>query len=452
MRPVANTTHLELRALSYPKQTLDTSRPLLLSVLQKISWLALYLILLRILSAAGIVIALWLCPVQIFANLGLYLAAVNLAALAVFGRYELLIIAAPTRRECADAVHLCIMTGAGGLAITSLVMMAVQHLITVDVLFLFTAALFARAWLRLGLTLATRYGRYDRAVKALLPHAIVQPLILAVLLYHGHNSLLAFIESDIIGQLTAATFVCVSQRRAFWWFVREPIRYRQISKLALVNLNLPTLNLTAAASAFLFAATPLFFLPGVSNVVLAGTLALLFRILDFPTNLTTSSLGPILLKEVADRNRGIVRVPWSIFLLPAIVATVVFAVISLGGHALNRLELAPSWHLALTVLPAVALFQAGIAATAPLIDIATLGGHQKSVLALNIAAFGLAACALLLWRNAPIFAIFIAGSIGFARAVALSAWFVGLKQWPDVAKGLRAKPLNDPLLSYQRAA
>ena len=61
-------------------------------LLHKVARLALNLISIRVLSAAGLVVALWICPVDIFANLGLYLAAVNLAALAVFGRYEFLVV------------------------------------------------------------------------------------------------------------------------------------------------------------------------------------------------------------------------------------------------------------------------------------------------------------------------------------------------------------------------
>jgi hypothetical protein len=175
----------------------------------------------------------------------------------------------------------------------------------------------------------------------------------------------------------------------------------------------------------LFAITPLFFLPGLSNGILAGTLALLFRMLDVPTFLTNSSVSPILMKEVADRKRdGTRRVSPATFLLPATIATLVFGLISLGGLTLNSLHLAPSWHTALAVLPAVALFQAGIAATAPLIDIATLAGRQQGLLTLNVISVGLAASALLFWSNDPIFAIVLAGSIGFARVIFMSAWLV----------------------------
>jgi hypothetical protein len=201
---------------------------------------------------------------------------------------------------------------------------------------------------------------------------------------------------------------------------------RKISTLAAENLGLPTLNLTASASAFLFATAPLFFLPGLSNTILAGTLALLFRVLDAPTHLTSSSLSPILMKEVADRSRkGMLWFSPSTFLLPAAIAIIVFGLISLGGLTINHLALAPSWHMALTILPVVALFQAGIAATAPLIDIATLAGRQKGLFSLNIVCVAVAGSALLFWRSEPIFAILIAGSIGFARVVVMSLWLAG---------------------------
>lgn len=395
-------------------------------LLRNILKLALNLMSIRVLSALGLAVALWICPVQIFANLGLYLAAVNLAALAVFGRYELLVVAADDERKCADAVHLCILTGAFAVAVTFAVAITLQHLFVTYVTLSFAGALFSRAWLRLGLTLATRHGRYEPAVRALLPHAIGQPVILVYLIYKGYNPFLAFVVSDFLGQLIAASCVCWSERTAFRAMLRQPMRSRKIGALASVNLGLPTLNLTAAASAFLFATTPLFFLPAVSNGILAGTLALLFRLLDVPTNLTSASLSPVLMKEISDRNRhGMLRNLHATFLLPAAIAIVVFGLISLGGLTLNSLELAPSWHMALTILPVVALFQAGIAATLPLIDIATLAGRQKGLFALNIVAVALAGSALLLWSSDPIFALLIAGAVGFARVLAMSFWLAG---------------------------
>lgn len=397
-------------------------------LLRKILTLALNLTSIRVLSALGLVVALWICPVQIFGNLGLYLAAVNLAALAVFGRYELLLIAAGDERKCADAVHLCILTGAFAVATTYAVAITVQHLFVTYVTLSFVGALFSRAWLRLGLTLATRYGRYDLAVKALLPHAICQPMILVYLIYKGYDPFLAFVLSDFLGQLIAASCVCLSERQVFSALLRQPMRFRRISELASTNIGLPTLNLTAAASAFLFATAPLILLPAVPNGILAGTLALLFRVLDVPANVASASLSPVLMKEIADRNRhGLLWVSRGMFLLPAAIAIIVFGLISLGGMTLNTLELAPSWHLALTILPVVALFQAGIAATLPLIDVAILAGRQRGLFSLNMVSLALAVSALFLWRGDPIFAILVAGLVGFARVLAMTIWLAGAR-------------------------
>jgi hypothetical protein len=168
-----------------------------------------------------------------------------------------------------------------------------------------------------------------------------------------------------------------------------------------------------------------FFLPGLPNGILIGTLALLFRVLDVPTSLTSASLSPVLMKEVADRNQhGTQWTLHSIFLLPAIIATLVFGLISLGGLTLSSLHLAPTWHMALTILPVVALFQASIAATSPLIDVATLAGRQQGLLTFNIVALGAAGSVFLSWSNDPIFAIMLAGSIGFARVIAISIWLL----------------------------
>jgi hypothetical protein len=174
----------------------------------------------------------------------------------VFGRYEILVVGARNGRQSADSVHLCTLTAAGALAAVLLVAVIVnRHFVTL-IAVCFAVALFARAWLRLGLTFATRYGRYERALKALLPHAIGQPFVLVSLLHHGYHPLIAFVLSDIIGHVIAAAGVCISEWHAFRFFFRQPVRYRRISELALVNFGLPTVNLMAAASAFLFAITP----------------------------------------------------------------------------------------------------------------------------------------------------------------------------------------------------
>ena len=75
---------------------------------------------------------------------------------------------------------------------------------------LFACALFARAWLRLGLAFATRYGRYERAVKVMLPHTIGQPLTLLLLIRDGYDPLFAFVLSDIVGHVIAAICVCLA--------------------------------------------------------------------------------------------------------------------------------------------------------------------------------------------------------------------------------------------------
>ncbi len=398
--------------------------PLLL-LLRRMSSLAFYHLLLRVLSATGFIVALWLCPVRIFTSLGVYLAALSLAGIAVFGRYEILIVGAHNERQSADAVHLCTLTAAGAVAAALLIDVLFNRFFATHITLYFAGALFTRAWLRLGLTFATRHGRYDRALKALLPHAVIQPFILVTLIRRGYDPLIAFVCSDFAGHMIAAAGVCISEWRSFCFSFSQPFRYRHIRAMALANYTLPTVNLTTAASAFLFATSPLFFLPGLSNPILAGTLALLFRMLDVPTALTSASMNPILMKEVADRSRdGTLGMLRTTFLLPAFIATMVFGGISLGGLTLNSLHLAPGWHLALTILPVVALFQASIAATAPLIDAATLAGRQQGLLAVNIVAVAAAGLVFLLCGNNPIFAIMLAGSIGFARVIAISLWLV----------------------------
>jgi len=429
--------HLERatqRLLSFVRPEAGTRH---FALLRKISALVVYHLLLRLLSAAGFFIALWLCPVQTFASLAVYLAAVTLAGLAVFGRYEMLIVGARDERQSAEAMHLCILTAAGIISIALLAGVIYSRAFGSPIALWFAGALFARAWLRLGLTFATRHDRYARALKVLLPHAVIQPFVLVALVRRGHDPLMAFVIADFVGHTIAAAGACISEWRAFWFAFRQRVDYRAVGALARAHYRLPTVNLTATASAFLFATSPLFFLPGLANGVLAGTLALLFRLLDVPTALTSSSMNPILMKEVADRARN--GTQWMLrttFMLPAIIAALVFGTISLGSLTLNSLHVIPAWHLALTLLPVVALFQASIAATSPLIDVATLAGRQQGLMAVNIAAVGSIVAVFLLCGH-PVLAIVLAGFVGLARVIIISLWLVA----PAEGRGFAMSPM-----------
>jgi len=402
----------------------------MLDLLGKISTVALHLLLIRFLSGTGFLFALWLCPVEVFSEVGLYIAALTLGGLVVFGRYELLIIRAHDEQECKDAVQLSVTVSTGLVGVTLLVGLAAYAFFGSPIGIVFAAALFARAWLRLGLTLATRHGRYDVAMKALLPHTVAQPLVLVLLLQSGHDPLTSFILSDLAGHVIAAAGACISERRTVTFSLRQPRERERIAALAWANRSLPTVNLAAAASASLFAVTPLFFLPALEDAVLAGTLALLFRILDVPASMASASVGPILNKAVSDHLRGLASWPLQrIFLLPLFIAGGMFSVISIAAGVLNALKISPTaWEQALTILPVVALFQAGIAAAAPLIDLATLGGRRWGLMALNVTATGIAVATLLAWHGRPVFAIILAGVIGLARVIVMSLWLPRIRR------------------------
>ncbi|KQZ01916.1 hypothetical protein ASD45_14440 [Pseudolabrys sp. Root1462] len=400
---------------------LDDGLSTLTGLLGRISWVAWQLLLLRALSAAGLLTALWLCPVQLFANVGAYLALLSIASICVFGRYEFLILTAADRGARKDAVHLAVCAAACAITIAFTAGCLLWSESTKLALILFPASLFARAWLRLGLTFATQNG-YNRVIKFLIPHAVAQPFTLVFLLQRETDPFIAFAASDLVGQLVAAAGVAWCERRAFADTLQlmEP---RRIARLALANSRLPTLNMAAASSAFLFAIAPILLLPTFANPTLSGTLALLFRILDMPTAMTSSSIGPIIMKEVADhRKHGGNGLRGRTFILPAIIALVVFGSISIGGLTLNVTRLVPAWHFALTVLPVVAFFQASIAATAPLIDIATVAGRQGALLSANLVAMTIAGLILTVWHDDPVLAIALLGLIGAGRASIMSIW------------------------------
>ncbi|MCW5692487.1 MAG: hypothetical protein KIT48_08985 [Pseudolabrys sp.] len=379
-------------------------------------------VFLRVISASGLLIALWFFPVQLFVQVGIYTTLLGLASICVFGRYEFLILRASTNDERIDASHLSILVSTCAIAMAFACGFVLWRDPAKLAIIVFPAALLARAWLRLGLTFATANGRYENAVDALIPHALAQPAILVILLHKGFEPFAAFLISDMVGQFVAAFCVAISERECFA-HVWRPLARERIFKLALSNWSLPTTNLTSASSAFLFAAAPIFLLPTIPNGILAGTLALLFRILDLPTSLTASSVGPIMIKEVTDRRRDKNRfLKGATFLIPTAIAVAVFGSISVGAIVLDRFHLTPQWHLALTILPGVALFQASIAATGPLIDIATAAGKQNALVLLNLLAAAAGGTILIGWCSEPLMAIAAVGIIGATRAITMSAW------------------------------
>ena len=407
---------------------LRSSRTTLFEVLSKISRIASYLLLLRVLSGLGFLIALWLCPVQVFAPVGAYLAGLGVAALGVFGRYEFLILRAPDEDTSENAVQLCLCAAAAVVTCSAVAAGTLWMVMGNAILMLFPAALAARAWLRLGLTLATRDGEYERAIVALFPHSIVQPIVLVSLIAHKIDPFAAFVLSDLAGQTVAALGVHVSQRCGFPAIHFRLSKLPAVWNLALANAKLPTINLSAAMSALLFAMAPLFFLQTIPNSVLAGTMALLFRVLDIPTAITTSSVSPILLREISSRRGTRDWSSKSAFFLPGVVALIVFGGISALALILALSHLTPKWQTAFAILPVVALFQASIAATTPLVDIATLANRQHGLLMLNGTAVAAAGVVLLCCGTEPILAIVLAGLIGVGRVLILSVWLDHVEQ------------------------
>ena len=65
----------------------------------------------------------------------------------------------------------------------------------------------------------------------------------------------------------------------------------------------------------------------------------------------------------------------------------------------------------------------------------TLAGRQRGLLTLNLLSVVLASLVLIFWSHDPIFAIVLAGFIGFARVIVMSVW---------LASGERASSILRP--------
>jgi hypothetical protein len=399
------------------------------AVLRKISSVALGLVLLRLIAAAGSIVVLCICPTEELARVGLYLAALNLTSLAAFGRFERLLFRASNEEEFGDSVCLCVTTAAFAIFLLFAILWAYPDLLPGGApAACFAFGLASRLWLRLGLTFATRSGSYADAVLAMLPHAVIQPVLLIVLLKWQVSPLLSFAVADIVGHAIAAACVSYIERNAFHHARSVKSAFDRVWKLARLNLDLPTTNLTAIASAAMFAMAPLAFLTTMSNSILAGTLALVFKLLDLPAALTANSLTPILLKEVADaRHRGSLAKVRAVFLLPVASATLVFGSIAASSLVLQDVMQA-RWQLALALVPIVALFQASVAAANPLIDVATAAGRQIGIFSINVGCVLTAGGAFLVFNGEPLRALLSAAAIGFLRVVIMTSWLYRREQ------------------------
>jgi hypothetical protein len=407
------------------------SRPVLASILGRVTKLALYLVLGRAFSATGLIVALWICPVDIMAHVGLYLALLNLATILLFGRYDALIVAAPTERRCIEATHLCIVQ-AGltiGLIVGASLITVEADLVSPQLGGLFCAAVVVRAVINLSMAFAIRNGRCEQAYRAMLPQSMIHPFLLVTLVAHSHDPLTAFVLADLIGFFVTAIAVAASQWTGLRASIQARVQLDRLWRLAQDNSSLPLVNLPAILSIFLFTTTPVLLLPTLPNSLQAGTLALLFRILDMPTQITASAISPVLVREVVKRvQQGAHSIEKYLVYLPLLCAALVFSAIAAAGLVLHHSGLIPHWSVALQLLPMVALFQAGVAATAPLTDMVTMTGQQSRLLAINSIALLLAGAVVLLTGRDPTITIAILGMIGFGRAIATGYWLIGDNQ------------------------
>jgi hypothetical protein len=393
-------------------------------LLKKIISVAFCLGVLRLLAAAGSFLVLCLSPLEALASVGIYLAVLNLTSLGGFGRFELLLLRAKDERQLGDSIFLCILTGCIATVFLLIALSAFPRLLPEGVpVVCFALGLASRLWLRLGLTIAARNGRYPRAAVAMFPHALLQPIILIALLKADCNPLFSFALADITGHIIAAAGVNWSERRSLAVLFNKENDFHRAWKLASSNFDLPTANLAASASAILFAMAPAAFIATMQNSALAGTLSLLFKALDLPTALIASSITPILVKEVTDRTRAgsSTRVRLA-FLLPPLAAVSVFGCIAVSSVAFRDFAWVQPWAFAAAVVPVVALFQASIAAASPLIDIATAAGRHRGIFSVNVLSVVLAASALVIWSSQPVHALLIAAAIGGLRVLIMAGW------------------------------
>jgi hypothetical protein len=172
-----------------------------------------------------------------------------------------------------------------------------------------------------------------------------------------------------------------------------------------------------------FAQLPLMVIVMVAPPDIAGHVALLFRVMDFPVQLIMAASAPVLLNKLS---KGAVRwlaMPTVIAGLAAVVI-VVYASITLGSFLIEPWIKATAWSGISAIVAPVALFQGAIAFTGPLVDACSLYRRQTLLMAIH-ASMLMSVCLVFTiaptWQNglaavscmAALRAILVAGRLMF---------------------------------------
>jgi hypothetical protein len=385
--------------------------------------LALRLIGARAMSVVTLVVAAWFVDIEAFAEFGVYQSAATLVWIAIFLRYDTAIVAAPTARESAAAVRLCIAIGTVLWAAASLSALGLSafDILRSQLLLFFPLAILMRAVLRLVFAITTREGDFTGIGRASLVQSLVQPTLLIILVMMPlRDDALCFVIADVVGHASGAAYLGWRQRQHLSALATGWSR-QALAIVAWKWRALPLYNLPGAFLSLAFVMSPLLITPMVASAVMAGHVALAYRIFDVPTQIITASSTPIFLhrmRPVAGKANALFGRQMMLGLVILIGAAYAFAAGLIVGLDpwLDPTELADLPK----VVPVIATFQLFVALAAPLNDSCALYPQQRGLVLINGAALAGSLLAFMFAAEiSPHAALVTLATVSCMRALAL---------------------------------
>jgi O-antigen/teichoic acid export membrane protein len=376
----------------------------------------------RLMSFVTLLVAAFYVRIETFAEFGVYQTAATLLWTACFLRYDAAILAAPS--EAGAQATLRLSTGVSGtlwLVSTAASLAAgLAGLVPIGLAVLFPYSVLARILYRLTFLVATRDGDFRSIGHASLVQAFFQPVSLLVFVLSIENGAIAFAASDIIGHFAYALYLAWCKKGA-WMALRHGWSLAELTATARQWVGMPLYNLPGSFLSLAFVTSPLLIMPLTASAVMAGHVALAFRIFDVPTQIITAASTPIFLHRMRpDESREIRVFGRKMLLALAIALTALYGAMA-GGLALADpwLRGTPLGGLS-GIVSMVAAFQLFVALAAPLNDSCALYPEQRKLaLVHGVSVLGSAAsCVLALWFS-PRLALVALAIISFSRAIAL---------------------------------
>jgi hypothetical protein len=349
-------------------------------------WLAQQHIVARAISGFAILLSALVFAPADFATFGIFLAVLNQTSLLLFLRYDALLISAETEADFCSAI--CLNLGMLALSLSTIAALsaicAMTGVITPVFAFLFVAALGFRGIQRILGGIATRSGAFRLIGQNSMIHAVSLPATILTAYCLDFNGAIAMAISDIVANILATAFLYRHLGYTIREATGEPNRARKALALAQDWSVLPRINLPAALLAMSFAQLPLMIIVVVAPPDVAGHVALLFRVMDFPVQLIMAASAPVLLNKLS---KGAVR--W--LAMPIVIAALagvvilVYGSIALGSFLIEPRITATAWSGISGMVVLVALFQGAIAFSSPLIDACSLYRRQTLLMTIHAA-------------------------------------------------------------------